>query len=170
MKINNYTQYSSHNKNKEIREIFLETTNLDFTYSREEDFFYKWCGQYIENSPDYFFIATINDKIVGYICGDTTPSQNQIIDAFSKHYIDYPAHLHINLRLEYQNKGYGSLLIGHLLSIFDAQKAPGTHIITENDNLNNRFYLRHNFKKIDFTIIDNKNLVFMGRPVSFKNH
>ncbi len=61
----------------------------------------------------------------------------------------YPAHLHIDILEEYQNKGYGSEMINTLLKHLKEKDVKGIMLMTDEDNFGAiRFYERHGFKVI----------------------
>ena len=61
----------------------------------------------------------------------------------------YPAHLHIDILPEYQNKGYGSILIKALLKELQSRDIKGVMLIAGADNTGAiRFYERHSFKTV----------------------
>ncbi len=59
----------------------------------------------------------------------------------------YPAHLHIDLLDDYQNKGYGSKMLNLLLNHLAENGVKGVMLMTDSDNFGAiRFYERHGFK------------------------
>lgn len=61
----------------------------------------------------------------------------------------YPAHLHIDILPEYQNRGYGSVLINTLLRELQSRGIKGVMLIASADNKGAiRFYERHSFKTV----------------------
>lgn len=61
----------------------------------------------------------------------------------------YPAHLHIDILPEYQNKGYGAEMIKTLLTKLKEMNIPGVMLITNRDNKGAiRFYERLGFKTL----------------------
>lgn len=61
----------------------------------------------------------------------------------------YPAHLHIDILDEYQNKGYGSILIKSLLNELEGRKIKGIMLTANSDNYGAiRFYKRLGFHTV----------------------
>ena len=61
----------------------------------------------------------------------------------------YPAHLHIDILPEYQNQGYGSVLLKALLGELQSRGIKGVMLIASADNTGAiRFYERHSFKTV----------------------
>jgi ribosomal protein S18 acetylase RimI-like enzyme len=61
----------------------------------------------------------------------------------------YPAHLHINLLPEYQNKGYGTELINALTQRLMVKGIKGVMLMASKENTGAiRFYKRNGFKVI----------------------
>lgn len=59
----------------------------------------------------------------------------------------YPAHLHVDILDEYQNKGYGSKLLETLFAELKKRNIKGVMLTTDSDNKGAvRFYERHGFK------------------------
>lgn len=120
-----------------------------------------------------FVLADDNDKTVGYILCE--PDYKRFSKLFVKKYAPiiykirkengltaialpipyklwgrkYPAHLHIDILDEYQNMGYGSMLIDTLLTELKKRNVKGVMLTASADNDGAiRFYKRLNFKTI----------------------
>lgn len=77
----------------------------------------------------------------------------------------YPAHLHIDILDEYQNKGYGSLLMNTLLNELSARKVKGIMLTADSDNYGAiRFYKRFGFH----TVVNIKNAGIVMAKYLFK--
>lgn len=78
--------------------------------------------------------------------------------------IKYPAHLHIDILDEYQNKGYGTLLLQALLTELENKKIKGVMLTADSDNYGAiRFYKRFGFH----TILNVKNAgIIMAKNLS----
>lgn len=76
----------------------------------------------------------------------------------------YPAHLHIDILDEYQNKGYGSLLMDALLNELSERKIKGVMLTADSDNHGAiRFYKRFGFH----TVVNVKNSgIIMAKNLS----
>jgi ribosomal protein S18 acetylase RimI-like enzyme len=74
----------------------------------------------------------------------------------------YPAHMHIDILPEYQNKGYGSMLLNALLKELESRSVKGLMLTAGFDNAGAiRFYKRNGFK----TVIKSKtiNAIIMAK-------
>lgn len=68
--------------------------------------------------------------------------------AFPQLVEQYPAHLHINLLPDYQQKGYGKLLMHRFLEKLNAERTKGVHLVLAADNINaDKFYQKTGFKE-----------------------
>ena len=141
-----------------------------------------------ERSELCFVLADNNDKAVGYILCE--PDYKYFRKVFRKKDVPeikkiskkdgtvawflpfpytlwgrkYPAHLHIDILEEYQNKGYGSILMNSLLDELKSRKIKGIMLTTSSDNHGAiRFYKRFGFH----TLISMKNVgVVMAKNLS----
>ena len=152
----------------DILVIFFETSNkTNFSCDKvKEEFIYKYLGYYKEKHPDLFLIATINDKVVGYICG-SSDSKSDIelysllshYKLFSDYFVLFPAHLHINISKSAQGLGLGSLL----LKEFELKCKKPVHLITSPDALNRKFYRKNNYLFESIRTHQKHDLLFMGK-------
>lgn len=150
---------------RELREIYFETSaKKDFKDAAEKEaFFYKYLGFYLENYPDYVWIAK-SSHILGYVVGmphTEDPRAHQIqphLKIFSEYFKDYPAHLHINLHAEARGMGLGSKLLQEMVIKLQEANITGLHIMTGPSSRNKTFYHRLGF---DFEVTLN----FLGSPI-----
>ncbi len=154
----------------DTRDIFFNTSiRKSFSNEREKiNFSYKYFDYYLEQFPDLFFIYTLDDQVIGYICGaDKLEPQlfklQPHMQVFSDYFEQYPAHLHINFSAKARGKGLGSILLNHFTSSLGQA---GVHIITGPMERNVFFYEKNGFSfKQEKTYYDTR-LLFMGKSLS----
>ncbi len=166
-------------KDKEdIRFICLESAGKTNASEFERNFLLNtYCDYYIENEPQNCFVAADeNDKAVGYIlCTEDFDAFSKIfLTKYTENYIkfkgifrlalktsiieqrkykaDYPAHLHIDLLPEYQQKGLGRQLINTLCNHL---KEKGVKGVTLSVFVGNKGAIRF-YEKCGFTRIKNE--------------
>lgn len=152
---------------KEIREIFFEASSIKkFKDRKAKDlFFHRWCGQYLERYPAHFFVATENNKVLGYSCSH--PDSLKAIEefqipgqeVFSKLYQEFPLHLHINCHTDSRGKGVGRGLIERQCEL----SSKGMNIITTPSSQNYGFYKVLGFDKEVKGNYNGDDLLFMGK-------
>lgn len=156
----------------ELREIYFETSaRKDFRdESEREKFFQKYLGHYLENYPDYFWVAK-TDRILGYMAGapvTETPGFYALqahLKTFENFYEKYPAHLHVNFHADARGMGLGSKLFLELEKQFQRMNITGVHIMTGPDSRNKSFYHRLGFNfevTLDF---QGTGILFMGKSL-----
>ncbi len=128
---------------------------------------------YIRECADTCFVLVDDDRVVGYILCE--PDYKRYSCVFRKTDVPeikrlskkdgqlarflpvpysffgkrYPAHLHIDILPEYQNQGYGSVLINTLLRELKSRGIKGVMLIASADNKGAiRFYERHSFETV----------------------
>ena len=144
---------------------------------------------YIRECTDTSFVlADDNDKAVGYILCE--PDYRRYRKVFRKKDVPvvysifkkdgrsawflpvpytffgrkYPAHLHIDILPEYQNQGYGSVLIKALLDELQRKGIKGIMLIADSDNHGAiRFYERFGFKTLVKS--DSINAIIMAKKL-----
>lgn len=151
-----------------LRSIFFETSNRKTFNDDEarERFFQKWCGQYLELFPHYFYVALQGMDLVAYLCGcpDTLAHFDELsipgTEIFKDLYVNFPAHLHINATEKVRGQGIGAELITKFCVDLKALSVKGVHIITSSEARNVHFY-----KKMDF--VETKERPYKGTPLFF---
>lgn len=151
----------------QVSEIFFEASSIqEFKDIKErEKFFYRWCGQYLEKYPHFFFVAMEEDKVLGYCCSH--PDSTRALEEFSipgqslfAHlFAEFPRHLHINCHVSSRGKGVGKKLIQKQIDL----NSSGTHIITEKGADNCGFYRALGFDREEEADMKGHTLLFMGR-------
>tara|TARA_R110002072_G_scaffold64203_4_gene159627 strand:+ start:71678 stop:72229 length:552 start_codon:yes stop_codon:yes gene_type:complete len=155
----------------QVKEIFfLQSNKKTFENDLEKNkFFNRWLNVYIKNFPDQFYLALKEEKVLGYLCycQDTIAFIHKFgslggQEYFQNEMIDFPAHLHINVRTP--GMGIGELLMNYTCEKLHRDNITGVHIITSPDSLNVSFYKRHDFNFTQaHTLKDGVELFFMGR-------
>ena len=156
----------------ELRDIFFESSaKKDFRDEAErENFFRKYLGHYLENYPDYFWVAR-SDRILGYMAGAPVTQDPGFyalqphLKTFESFFASYPAHLHVNFHADARGMGLGSKLFLELESEFQRMKITGVHIMTGPDSRNKSFYQRLGFNfeaTLDFM---GTGILFMGKSL-----
>ncbi len=155
-----------------IKEIFfLSTSKKKFdSDEQQEEFFNKWCGDYLKIYPDLFFLVfNSENKLLGYLSGalNTIESLELMrvpgVKNFIHLYKKFPAHLHINFHPDSRGQGIGSLLVKHYLVFLKSRGVLGVHLITSPDALNVSFYERLGFVHTEIYSTPQMELMFMGR-------
>jgi len=157
---------------KEVKEIFFETSpRKSFqSVSEKDSFLYQYLEYYSDHYPGYFLIAIYKNKAIGYICA--SPDSNSdvfLLDnlphfkLFQKYFIDFPAHLHINMSEASQGLGVGSRLVSHLESLLQVKK--GLHLITTPKAKNRSFYSKNGYSIEIIREYNGVELLFMGKSL-----
>ena len=84
----------------QLKEIFYMSSDKKTFQSDEEkeNFFKKWCGDYLEFFPQFVFLALRKDELLGYLTGtDNTLSAMSVLKVpglkvFEDLYQEFPAH------------------------------------------------------------------------------
>ena len=157
----------------QARRIFFETAGNP-SFASESDrarFQERYFDSYLI-TPDLFFLAIQDQKILGYLAGakktlDSHFDLNPYLSPFRQVIENtYPAHLHINLSATAQGGGIGS----HLISTFESQLkslcVTGVHIVTSISARNVSFYRKNHFNPIEQTEWNEKTLLLMGKQLA----
>jgi ribosomal protein S18 acetylase RimI-like enzyme len=158
----------------EVEEIFFETsTRKNFNSAGEKrDFFYKYVGYYLSLHPELCFLAWDEKKILGYILGSPISDESELLkiqphlNCFKDGLLNYPAHLHINLRAMAQGQGLGRSLTMIFEEKLMEMKIKGVHIITGANATNRSFYTRLGFNFELLRQFNRHELLFMGKALS----
>ncbi|WDP88310.1 MAG: GNAT family N-acetyltransferase [Desulfobacter sp.] len=158
----------------EMKEIFFATSiRKEFQPPLQKEKYYKtWLGFYLDSHPELTLLAILDRRCVGYITGlpDSASEKylfkmNSAYGVFRNLYNQYPAHLHINCRPNFQGKGIGTILIKSFIDTLLQMNITGVHIVTAHNGRNIAFY-----KKLDFSFqttrtFQNRELLFMARSL-----
>lgn len=157
---------------KEVREVFFESSSVKKfeSESKKHEFFQKWLGLYIDQFPDWFYLAIDDENnFLGYIiaCPNSLdhPELGQPIVGNEKDYLEYPVHLHINCHYRSRGKGVGAELLSSLEQVSRERGAAGIHLITKEGERNVGFYLKNGYTQIRSKIVGNGNLLFLGKKL-----
>ena len=143
---------------EQLKKIFFDNSmikafkNLD----EREKFFNRWCGQYLKEYPTQFYLALIENRLVGYLAGhtDSKKALNEFNlpghELFQEYFDQYPAHLHINCDVNHQGMRIGRKLMTTFMDELKDKGIAGVHIITSIGAKNSGFYAALGFDIIDF--------------------
>ena len=154
----------------QVESIFFEASSKkEFTsLEHKAAFFQRWCGDYIKNYPEEFFVMTEDGHLLGYLsgCSDSRISLQCLsvpgLEVFSDQFEDYPAHLHINFHATARGRGLGSELIKTYESYLRNKNVKGLHLITSPEALNVSFYRRLGYIHEVEREFKGMQLLFMG--------
>ena len=144
---------------REATQIFFETANIKVFESllAQDAFYQRWFGHYLKADPALFLLALDgNSTAIGYLAGclDSFSESAQIIiddipfytPAFCSTLRDHPSHFHINVKLGFQGKGVGRLLIARFLQLCKDRGSTGVHVVTGAKSRAVNFYRTCGFK------------------------
>ncbi|WP_448206618.1 N-acetyltransferase family protein [Azospirillum sp. sgz302134] len=148
--------------------FFLSTTRTRFASPEERAAFRQtWTGWYLEQAPaDVWFAVEEDGTILGYLtgCKDSAGAVELArsipkYEVFADRFRDFPAHLHVNVRPGYRDRGIGRMLVDHYAEDCRADGLPGVHLVTAVFARNVAFYQRAGFTDA----IQRGPLLFLGR-------
>ncbi|WP_454017740.1 N-acetyltransferase family protein [Azospirillum sp. Marseille-Q6669] len=148
--------------------FFLSTLRKDFASAEERAAFFRtWTGWYVERAPDDVWFAFADDgTVIGYLtgCKDSAGAVDlaRIIpryEVFSDRFAAFPAHLHVNVRPGFRDRGVGRALVDGFAEECRADGLPGLHLVTGVFARNVAFYQRAGFT----TATQRGPLLFLGR-------
>lgn len=158
-----------------VDEIFFQTSSFkEFKSPKEkEQFWFKFLGYYQINHPELFLTILESEKVLGYICGSHDSSSDKDLynllshySLFEENFVQYPAHLHINMSVDSHGKGLGSKLINEFELLLMNKKVKGVHLITGVDARNVSFYKKNGYIFSDIKKINEHSLLFLGKSLS----
>ena len=159
---------------QQVEDIFFISSSVKSFDSeqRRSDFFNRWCGSYLSLFPDDFYLMIDEDQVLGYLCGcKNTMDSLSVLDIpglnlFSKEFLNFPAHFHINFNSNQRGKGLGSQMVNQFFQDCTQQGIAGVHIITSPDALNVNFYKKLGFVNNIEKRFNGNALFFMGASLS----
>ncbi len=133
----------------------------------------RWLGRYLQHFPQYALVALDERRrVVGYVIGSMSdPARDPlfadipVLQAFSALTPRYPAQLHVNLDAAWRGQGVGARLVGAFADMARETGAPGVHVVTARGMRNVGFYLANEFVERGATVIDGRELLFLGRDL-----
>ena len=142
----------------DLDRIFFEASaKRDFRSEEEKQSFREMSlGRYIVRHRDSFFIA-LDDAghAVGYLAGclENPTKLDHFNDVGYFQYIDdicetYPAHLHVNIAVQYRNRGLGTALVGHFAEWAKLHSVEGIQLVTSRTSRSIPFYRRLGFSEL----------------------
>lgn len=160
-----------------IKEIFFLSTSIkEFSSPERKEAFYKrWCGDYVTNFSEHFFLMVEEGKLLGYLSGCIdSASAKSILEVpgylvFEDLFSQFPAHLHINFHPDCRGRGLGSVLVNEYCSHLINLGVIGVHLVTSPEALNVNFYRRLGFLKEEPRQFNTMSLLFMGKILSEKD-
>jgi GNAT superfamily N-acetyltransferase len=134
----------------------------------------RWLGRYLAHSPDEVFLACGADgHVVGYLVGCLEDPAHEEHFKDLSYFADFaeltrrfPAHLHINLKAAFRNRGIGAKLIEAFATHAAVAGVSGMHVVTGGGARNVTFYRRCGFEPLASTEWSGKQLVLLGRPLA----
>jgi GNAT superfamily N-acetyltransferase len=133
----------------------------------------RWLGRYLRHFPQHALLALAPDgDVVGYVIGSLAdPARDPlfadipVLQTFSALTARYPAQLHINLDAAWRGRGIGARLVDAFAEHAREAGAPGVHVVTQRGLRNVGFYLRNGFRERGATLVDGRELLFLGRDL-----
>lgn len=159
----------------QLKEIFYHSSSIKTFKSADEReaFFMKWCGDYLEFFPDYFYLMVDEaSNLLCYlcVCPNTTENLSRLkvksLSIFIDEYEFYPAHLHMNTHENYRGLGLGAIILTAVEADLRMKKIKGLHLITEPTARNFEFYKRQGFNNIIGKTYQNTRLCLMGKDLN----
>jgi len=159
----------------QIKKIFFENSDVkNFRDDQHRDeFFYKWCGQYLQHSQHCYLLLE-QKKVQAYVLCHHASKELPIAlpgaDLFRDFFEFYPFHLHINTSLESRGKGHGTHLMHFLENKILAEECTdGTHqglcLMTSPYAQNVQFYLKLGYEKLKIDQLNNYDILIMGKQL-----
>lgn len=159
---------------QQIKDIFVSASSINFKNDEEKnDSFKKWTDYYLENHPEWIYIAVKGGQCVAYLMACPVSADAESLfhefksyDLFKDQFGKFPAHLHINTHESLRGLGIGAKLIERLCSDLKIKDTEGLHIITSPDSKNVRFYEKLGFSFHLQRDFKDFKLLFMGKDLA----
>jgi GNAT superfamily N-acetyltransferase len=155
---------ASERLNEQLDTIFFEASGTK-TFADDAAraaFRERWFGRYLVQHPQWAYVATTPDgTLAGYLVGALDEESG--FDDFASAAAEFPAHLHVNLAPRFRSRGIGADLIEAFAADASRAGAQGMHVVTSADARNVRFYERVGFRPRASTMVNDHELVFLGR-------
>lgn len=137
----------------------------------------RWLGRYLRGGSDVVLVAEDRrGTVAGYLVGalEHPAGQERFTDIgyfrgeFRALCQAYPAHLHINLKPVFRNRGIGARLVAAFAAQAVEAGAPGIHVVTAADARNVRFYARCGLAELGSVSWNGRQLVFLAKPLDLQ--
>ncbi len=158
-----------------VEDIFFQSTpSRRFpTPQDRQRFFERWTSFYRENEAKRILLAISGDgTVAGYLtgCGDSRAARRLYDDLphyalFEDQFAAYPAHLHVNCKPDFRNKGIGTSLVMRFSRDCAAEGLAGLHLVTDAAARNVAFYRRCGFDVSIGRRWRDRALLFMGKAL-----
>lgn len=159
----------------ELDHVFFSSSARQSFASAEERaaFRERWLGRYLQHYPQHALAALDKDgHAVGYVIGSLDdPACDPLfadVAAFA-HFRTlterFPAQLHINVDAGWRGHGIGARLVAAFSDMAQSAGAPGVHAISARGMRNVRFYLANGFQERGASVVDGRELLFLGRDL-----
>lgn len=132
-----------------------------------------WFQRYIDHYPDEFF-AVLNDAgtVLGYLAGALVsnrpplPGPDYYAQLSQDLIIQYPAHIHVNIRADMQGEGLGTHLVEAFAVHSRERRCTGFHAVTAQDSQAARFFRSCRMKELAEMAWNGRKLIMLGRKSS----
>lgn len=149
-----------------------KTQSFDSAAARQA-FHHRWLGRYLANDEDRMLVLRKREgEIVGYVAGNLDdPARTgrfadiAYFDAIADLTGQFPAHLHINLKLDSRGRRLGSRLITAFATMAAERGAPGVHVVTGAQSRNRTFYAANDFAMLREFEFNGGQSVCLGRKL-----
>ena len=155
-----------------VEAIFFQSSNTQSFTSAEErhQFRERWLLRYIAAYPDDFLVAFDPvGAVAGYLAG--CPEDAALLPAFADvaayaaflaECARYPAHLHVNVRVDARGHGIGRRLIVAFAAGCARRGIARLHVITARGAANGAFYERCGFQPVAERLVAGRALIMLG--------
>ena len=167
----------SHAVIAELDSIFFEAsaTRTFQNDTARTAFRHRWLGRYLEFNPGEAFLAfagTNSSELAGYLVGAladpaTDPHQQDLgyFKEFAPLTRRYPAHLHVNVAMQYRTRNIGARLLETFIAHAGDCGAPGVHVVTGKGMRNVGFYERNGFLPLAEAPWNGRTVLMLGRSI-----
>lgn len=160
----------------DLNDIFFAasgTKNFDSDAAKTA-FRERWLGSYLTvNTEETFIASSEGGRVAGYLVGalndparDPRHAALGYFATFATWTALYPAHLHVNVALQYRSAGIGARLIEAFAAHARSKGAPGMHVVTGKGLRNVDFYLRNGFESVAEAPWNSGTVVMLGRKLT----
>lgn len=157
----------------QLKDIFFESSAIK-KFSDEtgkDNFFKRWCGDYLTHWPGYCWLAIKDTRLLGYLVGCPDSHEGAKVltmpgyTIFSEYFDEFPGHLHMNVHHSTRGEGVGKYLLDRFCLQAKEQNIPGIFIITAAMSRPTHFYMKNNFNYSYTKEYGSSALILMGRKL-----